>query len=332
MPRPSSMTRPDTKIAPAASTCRPRWHGRPTASPCIKVKVCGRGARWRRTSRPDWRTPSRFPDLRRPRHASGKRIDTGFCRAGRWPTDTPSSACRRSAARRCRDERALRRQVPRGGRRRAGERDDQLLAPGVDPQGLRTEVGFHESEHRGDVRAGSGHFTCSWRFRLQGPAVTGCSNRDEPSDHLERDSIPRVGELAHHVRTAQRRMTGERHFERRREYPHMRGRVRRRQDERRLGQVELQCDRLHRRIVEPSSVFDDRERVATEAFFGEDIDDTKSEVAHSDVLQDVANDSRHSTIDRTSCASASKFAGPTSITVMSSACAPDAKFSLIDRL
>ena len=80
----------------------------------------------------------------------------------------------------------------------------------------------------------------------------------------------------------------------------------RRQDERRLGQVELQRDGLHRRIVEPPSVFDDREGISAETLFGEHVDDAEAVVRMPVLFRRVGADSRCSTAVRTSRASASK--------------------------
>ena len=48
-----------------------------------------------------------------------------------------------------------------------------------------------------------------------------------------------------------------------------------RQDERRLGQVELQCQRLHRRVVHAARIFEDGQRIAGERRLGEDVDDAE---------------------------------------------------------
>ncbi len=54
----------------------------------------------------------------------------------------------------------------------------------------------------------------------------------------------------------------------------------RRQHERRLRQVELQRERLHRRRVEPARVLEHAERVAGERRLGEHVDDAKRVIAH----------------------------------------------------
>ena len=101
---------------------------------------------------------------------------------------------------------------------------------------------------------------------------------DDAGGHLERDAIAGVQQVAHHVRRAQRRMPGEGHLERGREDAHARRRERGRQHERGLGEVELQCQRLHGRRVELAGVLEDAQRVAAEGALGEDVDDAIAQV------------------------------------------------------
>ncbi len=75
-------------------------------------------------------------------------------------------------------------------------------------------------------------------------------------------------------------MTGERHLERRREDAHVRRRASGRQDERGLRKVELQGERLHRRVVDAAGVLEHGERVAAEGRFGEHVDDAKGMGRH----------------------------------------------------
>ncbi|QGZ95794.1 hypothetical protein DSM104635_02645 [Terricaulis silvestris] len=69
-------------------------------------------------------------------------------------------------------------------------------------------------------------------------------------------------------------MAGEGHLGGAIEDPHARGvsRVRRRQDERCLAQVELEGERLHLRLGKAAAVGEDGQRIAAEALLGEDVD------------------------------------------------------------
>ena len=77
-----------------------------------------------------------------------------------------------------------------------------------------------------------------------------------------------------------RAMTGERHLECRRENAHVCGSVLGGQQERRFGQVELQCERLHRRVVESAAILEHAQRIAFERRFGEHVDDSIRVVVH----------------------------------------------------
>ena len=89
-------------------------------------------------------------------------------------------------------------------------------------------------------------------------------------------------------------MSGERHLEARREDPDVRGRLRRRQDERRLGQVHLPRERLHLRVGEAARVLEhaqgiSREPVATD---GEHVDDAERVRSRSTAATDAAPNAR----------------------------------------
>ncbi len=160
----------------------------------------------------------------------------------------------------------------------AGERDDELVGPRIDPQRrlcrIRRDVALVEPERGGKLGAGSGAGAMLRRVRRERPPIAFRRHRNHAGAHLERYRVARVGERADDMRRAERRVAGERHFEGRREDAHVRGRRRRRQDERGLREVELQRQRLHRRVVEPARVLEDAQRVAGEHGFGEDVDDS----------------------------------------------------------
>ncbi len=52
------------------------------------------------------------------------------------------------------------------------------------------------------------------------------------------------------------------------------------QDERRLGQVELQRQSLHGRLIEATAVLEDAQGIAAEHRFSEDVDESKAQLQH----------------------------------------------------
>ena len=93
-------------------------------------------------------------------------------------------------------------------------------------------------------------------------------------------------------------MSREGHLEGRREDAQARRGLVCRQHERGLGQVELEGERLHGRVIEAAAVLEDAQRIAAERALREDIDDAEG-VAHRTGSGAVA--SKAATI---SCASA----------------------------
>src|SRR5690349_9998473 len=78
-------------------------------------------------------------------------------------------------------------------------------------------------------------------------------------------------------------MSCKSHFVARREDANARICVRRRENERRFGQVELPCKCLQRSIVQTASVFEDAQRITRErtAILGENVYDAILILAHS---------------------------------------------------
>src|SRR5207244_13200950 len=93
----------------------------------------------------------------------------------------------------------------------------------------------------------------------------------------------------------------------------------RRQDECRLGEVELQRQSLHRLARQIDAVFEDGQRVAAQPLFSEHVDDAKGVVTH-DAL--VVSNSRASNPDSSSRASVEKPPADTSRTSTSHQAAP----------
>ena len=82
------------------------------------------------------------------------------------------------------------------------------------------------------------------------------------------------------MRGAERRVTGKRHLEGRREDANVRGCAIGRQHECRFREVELQRERLHRLFVHAACVLEHGERIALERVLGEYIDDAKRISGH----------------------------------------------------
>ena len=114
-------------------------------------------------------------------------------------------------------------------------------------------------------------------------------------------------EMRERPRGTDRRMTGERKLVKRSEDAHTRNalRSRRRQEERRLGEIHLASDRLHFGVVESGSVEKDGERVAAEDPVGEDVDLNESILA----THDVAPERRASALVSPSRAASRSLAG-----------------------
>ena len=95
------------------------------------------------------------------------------------------------------------------------------------------------------------------------------------------DGVVAAGRLGDGDRRADCRVPGEGQFVHRREDAHI-GAVRLvlgRQDEHRLGQVELAGDRLHRVVVEPVRLEHHRQRIAGKSFAGKHVIDGKLALA-----------------------------------------------------
>ena len=84
---------------------------------------------------------------------------------------------------------------------------------------------FGQSEHRSMSPRGAASSRVRGALGLQRPSIALRRHGHDAGDHLQRHGIARTGELAHDVRTAQRRMTCEGHFERRRENANPRART-----------------------------------------------------------------------------------------------------------
>src|SRR5207237_6866334 len=146
---------------------------------------------------------------------------------------------------------------------------------------------------------------------------------------LERNRIARIFERAHDVRAAERWMSGKRHLEGRRENAYTRARAFRRKQEGRLGQIELQRQRLHRRIVESAAILAHAQRIAFEGRFGEHVDDSIRVVVHSSSYASTASCS--AVRARTSRASARNPAEEMSATSAIAASQWRGKFRSIER-
>src|SRR5438477_1390331 len=192
------------------------------------------------------------------------------------------------------------------------ERNDQLLASGVDPQRRRIgKITDIETEHRGKVNA-----RCGWRamFRRVGferPDVALRLPRNDAGTQFERHRIAGIAKRTDNMSGAERWMAGKRHLESRRENAHVRGRALRRQNERRLGQIELQRECLHRGVVQPATVFEDAQRIAFERRLCEYVDDSIRVTVHPGSVTSTASSAARS---RTSRASARKPANEISRT------------------
>ena len=98
----------------------------------------------------------------------------------------------------------------------------------------------------------------------QRPVIAVGGHRDDAGAHLEAELVAAEPERAAHVRGAERRMAGERHFVGGREDAHQRRGALGRQDERGLRQVHLARQRLHGGGVEPTAVFEHAQGIAGE--------------------------------------------------------------------
>ena len=326
------MTRPETKIFPAASTCSPRWQGRPTASPCVQ---CEGLRQWRvRRDEPAAEIGAGRPGARILNHRAVFREEKAaqnFAGA----VDSPQVGHgARAAAGQCD---ATMQGKSRGERLRAAdgirarEWDHELLTSGIDPQRLRTEIRLGEAEHRGDVAASRSNFPRARRLGLERPPIAIGGYRHDARCHFQRHRVVRANELAHDLCAAQGGMTRERHFKGGREDAHARACDRRGQHECRFRQVELQRDRLHGCVVEPAAVFDDRERIAAKALFGKHVDDSISVVVHAAAFQEVCRALLRSIIASTSRARLSKPPCDASGTSTSSPHLAEGKLAPIER-
>ena len=117
-------------------------------------------------------------------------------------------------------------------------------------------------------------------------AVGSDRQRDQPGGAFlyQRRVARHHPRLAHRVRRADRGVAGERQLGARREDPQAIARARRRQHERRLGQVGPGGDARHLRVGEPLRVEDHRDRVAGERAGGEDVDLLETDGAHAGSL------------------------------------------------
>src|SRR5690348_14028892 len=85
------------------------------------------------------------------------------------------------------------------------------------------------------------------------------------------------------MRRAQRGMSRKGHFVTRSEDANPRRGALRGQDEGGLGEVELARERLHRGVVDATTILEDTEGIATETqvLTGEDVDDPKAKRGHA---------------------------------------------------
>jgi hypothetical protein len=114
-------------------------------------------------------------------------------------------------------------------------------------------------------------------------------------------------------------MPGKGHLEGRGENPHPRVGELRGQDERRLGQIELQREGLHVRVGKSSRILEYRERIAFEPIFGKHVDDPKSELAAA-VVQGLSTScgARASIMASTCAANVAMAAADVSVTSITS--------------
>lgn len=113
------------------------------------------------------------------------------------------------------------------------------------------------------------------RRRREREAVASAPDRDRPRLALLEDDVARARvatRLEPRVAGAERRMPGERQLRHRGKDPHAVVGRRRRQDERRLGEVRPVREALHCLRGEPRRTEHDRHRVAQEGGRGEDVD------------------------------------------------------------
>src|SRR5437870_4668532 len=153
-----------------------------------------------------------------------------------------------------------RRNVRRRGPRSRARSHCRLRCPGC--SGVRSRI---LSRDRRSGEGGKG------LLHLAEPATH--ADADDPNPLLEtKFGVLAVGE---HVRRADRRVTRERKLVVWREDPHATVRFfrPRRQHERRLREVQLLGDRLHRARVDAASVAEHREGIARKRTIGEDVDD-----------------------------------------------------------
>src|SRR5256885_2630810 len=111
------------------------------------------------------------------------------------------------------------------------------------------------------------------------------------------------------------------HLEGWRENPHPCVGDFRRQDERRLRQIELQREGLHVRVGKPSRILEHCERITGEPFFGKHVDDPKSKLAPAAaVVQGLSTSSgaRASLMASTSAANVAIAAADMSVTSIAS--------------
>ena len=106
---------------------------------------------------------------------------------------------------------------------------------------------------------------CRRRHGFQCPAIAIGTHWNHADLECERDRIFRLMQVAHDVGCAQCRVAGKRQFHRRCENAHLGRGARRRQDEAGLGQVELQCQRLHLMACQAAAVLEHTERIAGQA-------------------------------------------------------------------
>ena len=162
------------------------------------------------------------------------------------------------------------------------------------------------------------------------PEIAVCLHRNDAGTKLERNRVADIFERAQDVRAAERWMPGKRHLECRRENAHMGRRTLGRQQERRFGQVELQCERLHRRVVESAAILEHAKGIALKRRFGKYVDDSIRIAVHRDSYPTTTSGCALRV--STSRASARKPAGDISATSASAASAWRRKFRAIERV
>ncbi len=164
--------------------------------------------------------------------------------------------------------------------------NDQLFPANICPQRPLADVLGVHPQHLRERGARLLHFARTAIAGLQRPATPGCFDRKDTRGHLQREGVSRQPHGARNMGGAQRRMSGKWHLVLRCENTHPGTGSRGRKNERGLRQVELQRQRLHRRRIQRSAVFEDAQRIAAETLVpaGKHIHETKAESFHGAII------------------------------------------------